>query len=606
MSRARRLLRLAAIFWGTCAALTGFRSPAAAADLTSPAAVAAPFSPPAAVAVLFSPSAVVAVLFTPPAAVLDGYERQFKLDVSFRFHVAIELQPRDAGLDATAAQVADPASPMHRLHLSQDQFVSHYGRSPAEIEALTAWLRASGATNVYAARNRLVVGGDLTVDTAQVAFKTKYDIWQRGERTIVAPTTPLTLPVGGIRAVRGAIKAYTPRLADVAERPGLPTDFRAQWYDLDKFRTAYDALPSGGAGMRVALIEDSSDRADARDEGGAIDKLITPPIDEQICGRDDHGQEPAMDVAAMQTLAPAATIEVRYDEVCVRGSEGAVELQHALDDAPQPDIIVFPFAVAPLYFTIAETFGPPPIAYLEAMLRGIPIIVPSGDDGAYGIRVPGTPDRAAVTYPCALAIVICAGGSSLGERNGVFDEGPWNDGTHASGGGISLEPRPAWQKAPMEYSLAHTVKHRMVPDLAADAGGHLLIHWHGYAAGGVDGTSESAALVGAQLAAINATVPPERRLLTAGDLYVLATAHPKAFRDVTQANDRGYADNALHPLPLPLPLGYHGVLPSPAPPVRGCLEVRPRGCDVDAGYDLVTGLGSLKEQSASDALKASP
>jgi len=109
MSRARRLLRLAAIFWGTCAALTGFRSPAAAAVLTPPAAVAAPFSPPAAVAVLFSPSAVVAVLFTPPAAVLDGYERQFKLDVSFRFHVAIELQPRDAGLDATAAQVADPA-----------------------------------------------------------------------------------------------------------------------------------------------------------------------------------------------------------------------------------------------------------------------------------------------------------------------------------------------------------------------------------------------------------------------------------------------------------------------------------------------------------------
>jgi hypothetical protein len=335
-------------------------------------------------------------------------------------------------------------------------------------------------------------------------------------------------------------------------------------------------------------------------------RLITPPIDEQICGRDDRGQEATMDIAAMQALAPAATVDLRYDEVCVRGGEGAVEIQRALDEEPQPDVIVFPFAVAPLYGPIADSFGPPPIAYEEAMLRGIPVVVPSGDDGAYGIRVPGTPDRPAVTYPCALSIIICAGGSSLGERNGAYDEGPWNDGTHASGGGISFEPRPSWQTAPMEYALAHSIKTRMVPDLAADAGGHLLVHWHGYAAGGVDGTSESTALVGAQLAAINATLTAERRLLTAGDLYVLATAHPKAFRDIIAANDRGYADNALHPLPLPLPLGFRGVIPTPAPPVRGCLSVRPRGCDVDIGYDLVTGLGSLKEQTASAALKASP
>ena len=551
-------------------------------------------------------AAAAAGKFSPPAALLDGYTRDNKLDATLRFHIAIELQPRDRGLDATAAMVADPASPMHRLHLTQAQFAERYGRSPADIQTLVGWLHANGATNVYAAHNRLVVGADLSVDSAQKAFLTKYDLWERGERSIVAPTTPLTLPVTGVRAVRGAIKSFTPRLADVAERPGLPTDFRANWYDLDKFRTAYDAIPGGGAGVRVALIEDSSDRADPHDEGTANDRLITPPIGEQICGRDDRGQEATMDIAAMQALAPAATVDVRYDEVCVRGGEGDLEIQHALDDQPQPDIIVFPFAVAPLYGPIADSFGPPPIAYEEAMLRGIPVIVPSGDDGAYGIRVPGLPDRPAVTYPCALSIVICAGGSSLGERNGVFDEGPFNDGTHASGGGISFEPRPSWQTAPMEYALTHTVKNRMVPDLAADAGGHLLVRWHGYAAGGVGGTSESAAIVGAQLAAINATVSAEHRLLTAGDLYVLATAHPKAFRDITAANDRGYSDNALHPLPLPLPLGFRGVLPSPQPPVRGCLEVRPRGCDVDVGYDLVTGIGSLKEQGASAALKASP
>jgi hypothetical protein len=252
-----------------------------------------------------------------------------------------------------------------------------------------------------------------------------------------------------------------------------------------------------------------------------------------------------------------------------------------------------------------QTFGPTPIAYLEAAMRGIPIVVPSGDDGAYGIRAADV-EKPAVTYPCVLAYVICAGGTSLGERNGTFDEGPWNDGTHASGGGISLEPRPSWQRAPMEFSLAHGVDNRMVPDLAADAAGHLFVFWHGYGSGGVGGTSESAAIVGAQLASINAAVPAERRIVSPGDLYVLASAFPQAFHDVVGKNDRGYDDNALRPRPQPLPLGYKGVLPPPPPVVKGCLAFRPRGCDVDKGYDLVTGIGSLRERAAIDALKASP
>jgi hypothetical protein len=566
-----------------------------------------------------SPRPAAAERFTLPPALLDGYARTFKLDVALRLHVAIELEPSDRSLEATASSVADPASPMHRWRLGASDFARRYGRAQRDVDTLAALLRGVGSTNVYVAHNRLVVGGDLTVNEAERAFQTRYDLWEHEGRTIVAPTGPLTLPVSGIRAVRGAIKSFTPRLADTIERPTLPTDFRAAWYSAARFRDAYDAVPNGGAGILIALIEDASDRADAGDftrfaraettvaldAAHVTEKAVSAPISEEICGRDDRGQEPTIDVDAALTLAPAATIEVRYDEVCIRGSEGTLELQRALDDDPAPDIVVLPFAVAPLFDSIQRTFGPTPVAYLEAALRGIPVVVPSGDDGAYGIRVAGV-ERAAVTYPCALSFVICAGGTSLGERQGVFDEGPWNDGTRATGGGISYEPRPAWQRAPMEFSLANGVHERMVPDLAADAAGHLSVFWHGYASGGVGGTSESAALVGAQLAAINAALPKERRIESAGDLYALASAAPQAFRDVTGKNDRGYSDNALHPLPSPLPLGYHGVLPSPPPQVRGCLPIRPRGCDVDKGYDLVTGLGSLKEQTAIAALKPSP
>jgi hypothetical protein len=601
-----------------------------------------------AIALSASPPAQAAPsIFSLPPALLAGYSRTFRLDTALKIHLSVELEPRDQQLDTTVFAMQDPGSTTHHSTITAAQFAARYGRDSNEIATLVQWFSSHGATNVYASSNRLVVGGDFTVSQAEKALKTRYDLWQQDGRTVVAPIGPVALPVSGVRAVRGAIKAYTPRLAQV-ETPSPPTTLRGQWFSAARFRQAYDAIPGGGAGMRIVLIEDSSDRMQLADlaefargdretlapldvESGGThrppagrptfaaeppapppmlldashvsEKSITAPNNEQVCGRDDRGQEPTMDVDAALTMAPLATIEVRYDEVCLRGGEGTLELQRALDEEPAPDVLVFPFAVAPLYDRLEASFGPTPIAYLEAALRGIPIVVPSGDDGALGIRVLGV-NQPAVVYPCVLPIVICAGGTSLGERLGQYDEGPWNDGTHASGGGISLEPRPRWQTAPMDFALANEVENRMVPDVSADAAGHLYVFWHGYGEGGVGGTSESAAIVGAQLAAIDAPLPKEKRLVSAGDLYALARAHPEAFRDVVDANDRGYVDNTLHPRNLPPPLGFVGVVPSPPPTVKGCVPVRPNGCDVAPLYDLVTGIGSLKEATALKALQS--
>jgi hypothetical protein len=143
----------------------------------------------------------------------------------------------------------------------------------------------------------------------------------------------------------------------------------------------------------------------------------------------------------------------------------------------------------------------------------------------------------------------------------------------------------------------------MVPDVSADASGHLRVYWHGYGLGGVGGTSESASLIGAEIAAINSLVGPQRRLLTAGDLYALAKASPSAFREISRENDRGWKDNTLRPRRAPLPKNFRGVIPTAPPQVRGCMEQQPDGCTVRPGYNAVTGIGSLKEKSAVDALR---
>jgi subtilase family serine protease len=543
-------------------------------------------------------------------------QRLSTLDAATRLRVEIELEPKDPSLDKLALSVGDPTSPDFHHFLTREEFVGRFGRSQGEVDALASMLRDGGARDVYVSPNRLVVGGELTVAEAERTFHTKYATFQSGARVAVAPTTPLTLPVSGIRMIHGVVTGFTPHLADA--NTGAESDFRGAWYLPDRFAKAYDALD--GEGAHLVLIEDAADRADPSDialflsspgapkdakvQNVSTTVVVDKPQATAVCERDDRGQEATLDIDSVLTIAPKAHVDVRYDDICAPGNDGSMALQRALDD-PNTNEIVFPFALAPVLDGVEPDFGPTPIPYLEAAVIGVPMIVPSGDDGQFGTRLPGQ-DKAAVTYPCVLPIVICVGGTQLGERRtgGPLDEAPWNDGLHATGGGISTEPRPAWQDAPSEFELTpESVKKRIVPDISADASGHLRVFWHKYASGGIGGTSESVSIAGAQIAAINAKVSAKNQLIVPADLYQLAKKAPNAFRDVVRDNDRGYRDNNLRPAPSPLPLKYKGIIPTPAPLVYGCADVAPRGCEVKRGYSAVTGIGSLLGKPALEALK---
>ena len=546
-----------------------------------------------------------------PLGVLAGMHQAGTVDGRTLLHLAIELNPK-ADLDGLAARMSDPTNPAHREVLSREAFVDRFGRVP-DARAIGALLRANAASDVTVAGDGLVAGGLLHISDAERVFGVRWQRWTDGPRTVLAPAGPLNVPIAGVRAVRGAVVSTTPRLADT--RASF-TYFRGDWYEPERFRSMVDAVPNGGGNQRVVLIEDASDRFDLRDVARFLAAEGPPPgasmsrVSERSfvfkaasgeCGRDDRGQEPALDVDATLTMAPLAEAIVDYDDICAPGNDGTLALERALD--LDPTVLVFPFTVGPADGPLAARYGQTPIPQLEALVRGIPLIVPSGDDGAYGFKEAGI-ERPRVVWPCVSQYVICAGGTQLGDRDGVADEGPWNDLIHATGGGISTEPRPAWQVAPGDYLFSPAyVKNRIVPDVSADATGHLRVYWHGYGLGGVGGTSESAALVGGALAAINSLVAAPRRLLTAGDLYALARSSPDAFRDVTRENDRGWKDNTLRPRPLPLPKNYRGVLPTPTPLVKGCVEEQPDGCTVTTGYDAVTGIGSIKERAAVDALR---
>jgi Pro-kumamolisin, activation domain len=547
---------------------------------------------------------------TVPSGAFAGMRAGGPAEGKALLRIAIELQPK-GDLDGLAARVSDPTAPEHRQVLTRDELVARFGRTP-DARALGQSLRAAGGTDVEVAGDGLVAGAILRVDQAQKLFNARWISYTDGTRTVIAPAGPLSVPAAGVRDVRGAVVASTPRLADT--RPSF-TYFRGDWYEPARFRSMLDAVADGGAGQRIVLVEDASDRFDLSDvakflaAGGAPPGADVHRVSERSfvfksasseCGRDDRGQEAALDVQSALTMAPRAEVVADYDDVCSAGNDGTFALARAL--SLDPTVVVFPFAVGPVDTTVAARYGQVPLPQLEALVRGIPLVVPAGDDGGYGYREKGV-ERPRVAWPCASAYVICTGGTQLGDRDNLVDEAPWNDLEHAGGGGITGEPRPAWQNAPGDFLFSNAnVKNRIVPDVAADAGGHLRVYWHGYGLGGVGGTSESAALVGGELAAVNSLVAPARRLQSAGDLYVLARTTPAAFRDVQRENDRGWKDNTLRPRRDPLPKNYKGILPTPPPFVKGCPDQQPDGCTVTQGFDAVTGIGTLKESTAVAAL----
>lgn len=573
----------------------------------------------AAIACFFAlacPSEAASTKIAVPLGLLAGMTPGGAADPHALVHVAIEYAPK-ADLDMLATEMSDAGTEVHRETLTADAFVQRFGRDRRDGEALTAFLRANGARDVYLSPDSLVGGGVLDVAHAARAFGVQFRTYTAGTRTAIAPAGPLHVPLANVRSVHGTVQVTTPRLDAV---PTF-TFFRGDWYTPDRFREAYDAAAGGGTGERITIIEDGSDRVDvadialfARGEGapaGASADHVTEhsvalKAASSACGRDDRGQEPALDTDAAMTMAPLASIVLQYDDICAPGVDGALALKRALDAAEAPSVLVFPFSIGPTFTSIDASYGKPPIALLEAIVRGIPLVASAGDDGAYGYRIPGI-DVASVAYPCASPLVICAGGTQLGERDGVFDEAPWNDNEHATGGGIGTEPRPAWQNAKSSFEFSDAfIKTRIAPDLSADGSGHLRIYWHGYGLGGVGGTSESASLIGGQLAAINSLVPNPNRLGTASDIYALAALTPNAFRDVQRENDRGYIDNTLRPRRPILPKDFRGVIPAAPKAVIGCSLIQVTGCSARSGFDAVAGIGSIREQAAVDALRLAP
>ena len=528
--------------------------------------------------------------------------------------LALALKPSDAqqaDLTALLAAQQDPASPDYHNWLAPEQFADRFGASPSDIGQIAAWLESQGFVvhGVAPSRNWIAFAG--SAGLARQAFGVEIHRYQVDGESHFAnasePSAPAALAgiVAGIRGLddflpRSPRPQLRPAYTSASGRHYLAPDDAATIYNLKSlYQNGYD-----GSGQRLVVAGQSA--IDLSDVQTFRTMFNLPKNDPQIVlipGSKDPGivsgdvVEADLDVEWAGAVAKNASLTYVYS----RNVFDAVQYAVAQNLAP----------VIGLSYGTCETGAQSTATLLrlvaqQANAQGITWIASSGDSGAFGCEsstaataVQGT----AVTLPASIPEVTAVGGTSFNEGSGTYwsasnnaslgsalsyiPETSWNDTAaanllEASGGGPSvIYAKPSWQTGtgvPNDGA-------RDIPDVAMPAGVYhdgAIVCTGGSCANGlssattvVGGTSLSAQLFAGVAALINhyqvGTGAAKAGLANMNPtLYALAGKYGDAFHDVVSG------DNIE-----PCRVGSHGC-------ASGSF-----GYQAGAGYDLVTGLGSV-------------
>jgi len=240
-----------------------------------------------------------------------------------------------------------------------------------------------------------------------------------------------------------------------------------------------------------------------------------------------------LDIEVAGAAAPGAEIVVYISRNTNQGFLDAI-LVATRDKAKRPSVLSISWGQSEPKWSKAmlEQMNQ---ALKEAALLGITVVCAAGDNGVTdGV----TDGKLHVDFPASSPWVIACGGSHLSVLGKtITSEVVWNDGTSATGGGVSeVFPRPDWQaKAPVPAREDGHVG-RGVPDVAAhaspEAGYRVYVHGQTMVLGG---TAVVAPLWAGLIARINQGVGRNVGFINP-DLYT-RVGPGGALRSITQGNN---------------------------------------------------------------------
>jgi subtilase family serine protease len=406
--------------------------------------------------------------------------------ITFRVY----LRTRDeAGAEALASNVSDPASSSYAHYLSPAQVKAQFAPTASQVGSVSGWLGSSGFAIDTVPSNNAYVEATGTAAQIDGVFHVRLGEYAVQGQTLRAPDTDLSIPASLATTVLGVVgidqsqSLMKPQLADpdvVAPPAGFrnaspcsqffgqqvdTTDPKFQGQTLSyapcgyvpsQLRGAYgisDVVKAGidGRGVTVAIVDafgspnlfsDAATYASRNDPAHPLlasqftEQVADPtPGEEAACGAAGWYTEQALDVEAVHAMAPGAHILF----------VGGADCQGLSLDASLNSIIAAHSAsmVSNSYGFSGEDLDASEIQAfhqiaVQAVLEGIGVYFSSGDNGDEAARV-GRPEA---DFSAVDPFVTAVGGTSLGigRNDNVVLQTGWEIGKASLGNGVWNAP----------------------------------------------------------------------------------------------------------------------------------------------------------------------
>jgi len=461
------------------------------------------------------------------------------LAASQSMHVVMTLKLRNQ--DQLQSYLKTPG---HK-RLTAAQFGAQYSPTPAQAQAVAAYMTNAGFTGVTIAPNRMLVAGYGRADTAQAAFGTTFvHVHTKDGRDAFANDNEVSIPatlqssvleVVGLQNVHVAhtfAKRFNPNAVHTNASGTVvahnPTDF-ASIYSAGSLSPA-TSIP-------VGVITEGSMTNVQNDLKTFTSNNGLPEVSVQVVGSgsSDTSGDGEWDLDTQDIVGISGGVQklVLYDAASLNDADLSTDYNAVVSANAVPVINVSLGECE----SDADTSTDDQI-FEQAESQGQTFSVSSGDSGADECGDGGiTP-----SYPASSPYVIAVGGTELYTTGGTSfsKETVWNNLSQsegATGGSPStIEPIPSWQQG---VGANGSSTYRGVPDIAFDASpvtGSLVV---------VDGQTNQQ--IGGTSLASPLFVGSWARILQANGnlgfaaplLYADAAANSGDFHDVTSGNNSG-------------------------------------------------------------------
>ncbi|HUI82776.1 MAG TPA: S53 family peptidase [Candidatus Binatia bacterium] len=373
----------------------------------------------------------------------------------------LQVQNR-ATLQQYILNINDPNNPQYGQSLTPAQFAASYAPGAAQVQSVTAYLRAQGFQGIAVEPNNLFVDATGTVAQVNAAFNTNIEQFSQNGQTVFANTATAQVPgslSGLVVAVLGLTNAGKMQLPLHTQQNSIPDvglpNYPAS-YTPQGYWTAYNANGvTTGSRTNIAIFAEGNVQqviTDLRlaETAFGLSQVPLQVVQVGIPSTDTSGAD-EFDMDTQYSTGMAGTVKKLYiyDTTSLSDSDVALMFSRfATDNLAKAGSASF--GLCEIFAFLDGSMLADDEVFLEAAAQGQTVFASTGDTGGFCPVEAGTNGVPAgapfVNYPAASPYVVAVGGTTLvTNTDGSYDEElAW----YAGGGGISqFEGTSYWQTA---------------------------------------------------------------------------------------------------------------------------------------------------------------